>query len=309
MAVIRQACGATAALLALATGAAHAQETVRGIVLDARSGAPIAEARVAARGGVNSTVTDELGRFAIRVGTFPESLIVVRIGYAHAAAALGGPPTAAVVIRLVPAAVTLPEIAVASAAGTQDRVGAWQVPASTLQDTPAAIEPDVFRVLELVPAVSFSSPLSARPIIRGFDAPASAIRIDGFQVQNLYHLGRAFSAFPPAAAAAVRVEAGPHDPAVGGTLAGTVDVEGRIADSGAAHAGAALSFATASAWGSAGGRHLRLFGAARGVHFSAVNAATGRSIPYGFEISTVARCLAAVGRPEHDSRSSHPGII
>ena len=72
----------------------------------------------------------------------------------------------------------------------------WIVNGAATRAVPAAVEPDAFRVLRLVPAVSFSSILSARPLIRGIDADDAGFAIDGHEVINLFHIGRFFSAFP-----------------------------------------------------------------------------------------------------------------
>ena len=185
----------------------------------------------------------------------------------------------------MPAVTVLSDVIVtgdSAGSGSALDVGRWRTPAAAIRSVPPAVEPDVFRALALVPAVSFTSPFSARPLIRGFDAGESSVRIDGFEVLNLYHLGRAFSAFPAEAAAQVELSAAPQSTSVGQSLAGTIDILGRTGTADRLHGGASLSLASASGWAGGGGK-LRWFGAARAVHLSALDAVSNVGVPYDFQ--------------------------
>ncbi|MEX2155783.1 MAG: hypothetical protein WD773_02960 [Gemmatimonadales bacterium] len=171
------------------------------------------------------------------------------------------------------------------------------MPVAAARNVPAAVEPDVFRSLTLIPAVSFSTPLSARPIIRGYDAAEGSVRIDGFEVVNLYHIGRVFAAFPAGAASEVAVAAAPQGVANGGTLSGILDITGRVGEPGRAGGGADLSLASATVWAGGGGRDLQWFGTIRAVHLSLLNSLSQARVPYNFQDFYASALISSKGRP------------
>lgn len=243
-------------------------------------GAPVVGAAVALRRSHSRAVTDQLGRFRLWFATAPDTLIVTSIGSRPDTIALQTAPTEPVRVTLAPTPVRLSQINVNT--GVESALGRWELPMTAARMIPPAIETDVFRALALAPSVSFSTPLSARPIIRGYDANQSSFRIDGHEVINLYHLGRAFSAFPADAAERVTLEAAPPPVSEGGTLDGVVDVIGQTGGTDRTAGGADLSLVSAAAW-AGGGTATRWFGAARAVHFGVIGTATGHRIPYGFQ--------------------------
>ncbi len=287
-------------LMATVAWPGAAQTAVRGAVVDAETGAPLPGALVTARAAGRATTTDRFGRFVLWVERFPDTLVVAHIGRAAARVALDAAPTGPLHITLETRAITLSDVIVtapADAARPLEDVGRWQVPLAVARGLPPAIETDVLRSLTLVPAVSFSTPLSARPIIRGYDAGESSVRIDGFEILNLYHIGRVFSAFPADAASQVSVATAPHGAATGGTLAGTIDISGQTGQAGAVHGGVDLSLASATAWAGGGGAGAQWFGGARAVHLSVLNAAGGGTIPYDFQDVYANALFSGKGRP------------
>jgi hypothetical protein len=273
--------------LAAATVAARAagQTPVHGTVVAAESGTPLVAAVVAAVRSRRTVGTDQLGRFRVAIDAFPETLVVMLIGRIPDTVALQSAPDTALYVMLQPSAVPLSAIAVTSTAGVGDAsaLGRWQYSLREARALPPAIETDVFRALALAPAVTFSTPLSARPLIRGFGAGESSFRIDGHEVLNLYHVGRMFAAFPADATQEVTLTAAPARVTEGGTLAGIVDITGRGGSAQAMDGGADLSLASATAWLGGGGAGARWFGAARVIHFGLIGAITDKQIPYGFQ--------------------------
>jgi hypothetical protein len=154
----------------------------------------------------------------------------------------------------------------------------------------------VFRALALSPAVSFTTPLSARPMVRGFDAGGSSVRIDGHEVFNLYHIGRIFSAFPADAAEEVSLTAAPARVTDGGALSGSVDITGQSGALDGLRGGADLSLASAAMW-LGGGGSPRWFAAARAVHFGLIAALAGRPSPYDFQDFYGSLVLGDAARP------------
>lgn len=175
------------------------------------------------------SVTDRRGIARLAGLLAPDTIVVSAVGFASQRLPVTG-GAASLDVRLAVAAVRLTEVTTSverapltSAALT----GAWVLSRQALEAVPAAVEPDPIRALALVPSVSFSSPLSARPIIRGYDAAETIVRLDGFDLHNPYHIGRVFSSLPAQALASAAVRPLPS-PADAGTLGGVVDLEGRV---------------------------------------------------------------------------------
>jgi hypothetical protein len=227
--------------------------------------------------------TDQLGRFRLQIDHFPDTLIAAFIGRRPDSVALSGPPVEPLILRLAPSAVPLSALAVTARGRVDDvgQMGRWQWSLEQVRAPPPAIEADVFRALVQAPSVAFSSPLSARPLVRGYQAGESSLRLDGHEVVNPYHVGRMFSAFPADAAQQVSLTTAPARVSEGGALAGIVDVTGR-AGTAPIEGGADVSLASATAW-AGGGERASWFGAGRVVHFGLIGLITGQQIPYDFQ--------------------------
>lgn len=145
-----------------------------------------------------------------------------------------------------------------------------------------------------------SSPLSGRPLIRGYDAAESVIRLDGFDILNPYHISRAFSAFPVEAVAEVALAPSPAGAEVGGTLAGVVDLRGRSRGrQGRVTGGAGLSVTSATAWLGTD-EPVPSFVAARAAFLEAATELIGDGVPYEFQDVYVRTALPLGARSRWD---------
>ena len=264
---------------------AQAQEGWVVAVLSAATGSPIegAAVRCGAAGG-GTVFTDRLGRARLPESPRPCRLLVAAIGFRPETLSVDGADRL-VTVRLTPETISLATLTVRGdipAALTPSAAGIWTLPADAIRTQPVAVEPDPFRALAAVPSVTFSSLLSARPIINGYDAAESVVRLDGFELLNPYHIGRIFSAIPADALESVSVESPPARSAESDALAGVVDLTGRSSGGDDRPiAGAQLSLAAASAWyGSP--RPFPLFVAGRAAFVADVTRLVGEEIPYRF---------------------------
>lgn len=258
---------------------------VSGSVVASESRAPLVGAVVTALRSHRTATTDRLGRFSLWVDQIPDTLVAGFIGRARDSIILTSATLESVRFELSSAPGRVPDLAVTANALTDETtsLATWRLSLAEIRAVPPAVESDIYRSLSLVPAVSFSTPLSARPIVRGYDGGESSFRIDGHEVLNLYHIGRAFSAFPPNAAQQVSVSASPPPVSEGGTLAGVVDVTGQGGATDATDGGVDLSLVSASAWLGHGGESVSAFGAARLVHLSTISAVSSQGVPYDFQ--------------------------
>jgi hypothetical protein len=277
----------SAAVLAAALACAStagAQVLVRGTVTEKGRDAPIAGALIAAREAGVSVTAGRSGRFILRLAA-PDTLVIAAIGYVPDTTVVTGGESVDLTIELARSPLALSDIMV-TAPGRSNvdlgSLGQWVAPREAMRSVPFAVESDVFRSLSLVPSVTFSTPLSARPLIRGYDAGSTTLRIDGFEVVNLYHIARAFSSFPAEAAERVSVSTAPQDPALGASLNGVIDITGRTAESRTPQGGAELSLGSVTGW-VGGGESPRWFTTGRLAALSIANAAVrGQVFPYVF---------------------------
>jgi hypothetical protein len=266
------------------TGVADAQVRVSGHVIGSHSRAPIGGAVVTRLPTGHSTSTDHAGRFRLLIAP-GDTLVVAAVGY-HPDSTIVTTTAGSAVLRieLTPSPLPLADVIV-NAEGQETLAwteGRWRVPAATARSVPFAVEPDVYRSLSLIPAVSFSTVLSARPLIRGYDAGHTSLKIDGIEAAHPYHVGRAFSAFPLDATEEVSVTTSPGTAGREGGIAGDVDIQGRSGPSADSRGGADLTFGSASAWYGGGNRNP-VFGAARVATLSIANQAVpGEIFPYWF---------------------------
>ena len=90
-----------AACHSVALGRVHAQDVIRGVVVDT-SGHPVTLAQVSADRD-RATLTDSMGAFALRIrGDVPEAIEVRRIGYLPVRRSIGVMPDSALRVVLVP---------------------------------------------------------------------------------------------------------------------------------------------------------------------------------------------------------------
>ena len=100
--------------LLLATVPVWAQRTVvGGMVVDDKTGRPLAQANIAIPQSHVSVVTNDDGRFSLKAGTLPDTILVSHIGYASCRMALrANRPSDDLLIRLTPTAIQLQEVVV-----------------------------------------------------------------------------------------------------------------------------------------------------------------------------------------------------
>jgi hypothetical protein len=286
-----------AVAIVLSGRSAAGQPAIRGTVIAKEGRTPIAGATVTLRRG-GAAATDLLGRFRLELLGLPDTLTVSAIGWRPDTIALDERPLAPITIGLARAPVVVSDL-IATAARSVDRPAPaqWAMPIAAARTVPPAIETDVYRSLALVPAVSFTSPLSSRPLVRGYDASEVTTRVDGFEVMNLYHLGRVFSSFPADGAEQVVVSAPPAAATIGQSVAGLIDVIGRTGPSDGTRGNLGISFGSLS--GSVGGAipGLRLFAAGRFFHAKLLELVPGVHLPYQFEDLYLSAALGGADRP------------
>ena len=217
-------------LLTTIVGASPPAVPLRGLVVAAENSQPLFGARVHAQRARQNVEADRHGRFVIWIDALPDTLIARFIGRRPDTAIVERLPDAGtVVLRLEPSPTPLAAVTVygeESPGSTLDATPArWELPRAAVEAVPAAVEGDVLRSLVLSPAVAYSSPLSAQPLVRGQDAAAAGYRLDGFTLLNPYHVGRYLGAVFPGAVQSVAVSAGPFSEERGDATSAIIDAQ------------------------------------------------------------------------------------
>jgi hypothetical protein len=268
----------------IAAQPATAQRSLIVTVVSAESDAPVAEAVVRSSQLKLTQPADRLGKVRFSQLPRPDTLVVAALGFLPETLVVQD--AVELLVRLGSRPVTLADLSVAAGALTSlgpAGSGAWIMPAASVRTLPAAIEPDPLRALAAIPSVTFSSPLSARPLVRGYGAAETVIRLDGFEMVNPYHLGGAYSGFPADATEDVTVATGSITDPLQPGLGGTIDVRGRSSAARDAPA-AAVAASIASATASLGLRQpADAFVAARAGFLGEVTDLLGDRVAYAFQ--------------------------
>ena len=265
----------------MAAQTAWAQSSLSLRIVSAASDAPVSEAVVRSWRLQRTQPADRTGTVRFGFLPRPDTLLVAALGFRPETLAVRD--ESLLTVGLMPHPVTLADLTVAAGAPqslSPAGSGGWTIPAAAIRALPAAIEPDPIRALAAIPSVTFSSPLSARPLLRGYGAGETVTRLNGFELINPYHLGGTFSSFPADATEDMTVAmATTSDPLQPG-LGGTVDIRGR-ATRGPDAPAVALAMSVASASASLALRTpAPAFAAYRTAYLGAVTGLLAERIPY-----------------------------
>lgn len=186
--------------------ALRAQPTLRGTVTDAVSSAPIAAAAVTIQGTRLGTLTTDAGRYALpNLPTGAVTLVVSRLGYTTETRRLTVAVADTVLtldIALRPAIAELRTVTVAGAQSKEreefrlsPNAGVLTVRGESLKRVPVIGEPDVLRVVQLLPGVVATNDFTAGYNVRGGESDQNLVLLDGYPIYNPFHLGGLFGTF------------------------------------------------------------------------------------------------------------------
>ncbi len=166
---------------------------VSGKVYDHKSGKVLSGANISLQHSQAGTVTNSAGKFSLTVKVV-DTLCVSFMGYksecvdlAHVADLRN------IKIRLEPVVIEMPEVGI-----TRERLGVERrmvrmdpsirvIDAEALQYQPAMVFPDLFRLLQRTPGVSFSSEASPQLSVRGGNTDQNLVLLDGAPIYYPYH--------------------------------------------------------------------------------------------------------------------------
>jgi len=208
------------------------------------------------------------GRFLIEgVLTGPRTVRVRLLGYRtveHAVLVRAG-DTARVDVVLLPQAQLLPAIraddrsADMEAFVSKPNVGTLTMGAAAMAAVPKIGEPDVVRVVQLLPGVEARNDFNTGLNVRGGEADQNLILLDGHPIYNPFHLGGLFSTFMDATVGGIELMTAAFPARYGGRLSSVLDVRSAEDARPGVHASADLSVLGAT------GRLAGAFGGGKGT--------------------------------------------
>ena len=191
-------------LLQVAVSVADSTGVVSGQVMDARTRQPVAAATIVVRGTRIGTAAGDDGRFALPgVPAGSARLVVGRLGYRSdtVAVVVRRGDTTHITVALQPATAQLQAVKVAAAATEREQFrlsgspSVVSVRGETLKRVPVIGEPDVLRVVQLLPGVVATNDFTAGYNVRGGESDQNLVLLDGFPIYNPFHLGGLFGTF------------------------------------------------------------------------------------------------------------------
>lgn len=98
------------------------------------------------------------------------------------------------------------------------------ISAQAIAGIPKVGEPDILRVVQLLPGVVSRNDFNAGLNVRGGEADQNLVLLDGFPIYNPFHLGGLFSTFMDATVGGLQLMTGAYAARFGGRLSSVLDV-------------------------------------------------------------------------------------
>jgi hypothetical protein len=232
----RYATTALALLLAAALPIRAQQPTtgvIAGRVTDATTSEPRSGAAIGVIGSQRGAIADSLGRYVISAVPVGDATLRARlIGYKtlERVARVRAGDTTRVDLSLEPEATVLGAVRTEArpvereAFESRPSVGTVQMTARAAEGVPKFAEPDIIRIVQLLPGVEARNDFSTGLNVRGGESDQNSILIDGYPIYNPFHLGGLFSTFIDPTVRDVQLMTGGFPARYGGRLSAVLDV-------------------------------------------------------------------------------------
>jgi hypothetical protein len=221
------------ALLCVALPLPAQTGTIAGRVMDASNSEARAGAGISIVGTTRGAIADGNGRFVIGGIAAGEFVLRARLfGYkvVEQTVTVRERDTTRIEFRLEP------EVRVLGAVRTEARpierdvfesrpsVGTIQITARAAEAVPKFGEPDIIRIVQLLPGVEARNDFSTGLNVRGGESDQNLILLDGYPIYNPFHLGGLFSTFIDPTVGDVTLMTGGFPARYGGRLSAVLDV-------------------------------------------------------------------------------------
>ncbi|HTI63821.1 MAG TPA: carboxypeptidase regulatory-like domain-containing protein [Gemmatimonadaceae bacterium] len=213
--------------------ASQSAGVIAGRVIDASTLEPRPGASVAVVGTPRGAIADSAGRFVISgVPAGDVRLRARMLGYkpTELAATVKAGDTTRVDVRLAAEATLLGPVRTEARALDRERfearpnVGTVQLTTRAAEGIPKFGEPDIIRVVQLLPGVEARNDFTTGLNVRGGEADQNLILLDGYPIYNPFHLGGLFSTFMVPTVRDLTLMTGGFPARYGGRLSSVLDV-------------------------------------------------------------------------------------
>ena len=126
-------------------------------------------------------------------------------------------------------------------------VATTSISARAIEAVPRLGEPDIIRIVQLLPGVAAKNDFSTGFNVRGGEADQNLILIDGYPIYNPFHLGGLFSTFMDATVRDATLMTGGFPARYGGRLSSVLDVRSSIEERPGIHGSGEVSLLGATA--------------------------------------------------------------
>ena len=283
----------SALLLATAQPQADSLATLQGRVTDAGTAAPIAQAAVTIAGTRLGTLTDANGAFTLtRLPAGAATVVIGRIGYATQSRqlTLRAGITDTLTVALRPASAALEAVRIAAQTTEREQFtlspnpGLFAVRGETLRRVPVIGEPDVLRVVQLMPGVVATNDFNAGYNVRGGESDQNLVLLDGYPIYNPFHLAGLFGTFIDETVGEFELMPGGFPARYGTRLSSVLSVTPKAEERSGVHGTVAASVlaSTLSLGGTVGGRTSWNVAGRRTYADRFVALISDQSLPYWF---------------------------
>ena len=112
---------------------------------------------------------------------------------------------------------------------------------ASMTGVPAVGEPDLIRLVQLLPGISARNDYNTGLNVRGGEADQNLVRLDGYPVYNPFHLGGLFSTFMDATVGGIELRTGAFPSRYGGRLSSVLEVTSAVETRPGLHGNADIS--------------------------------------------------------------------
>ncbi len=216
--------------------------TIRGLVVDATTGAPVADAVVAPATG-EPVLTDARGRFVLTTGAGGTvTLLVSAAGYGERTVATSGNE-----VRIVLAPADVSEvIELEDTAPDLGRAATWTMEVDQIRTLPGAGN-DALKAAQSLPGIARIPFGLGGLVVRGMSPRDTNVYLDGIEVPLAFHFFGVTSFYPSASLASLAVTNGGYGVEHGRAQGGLVTLTSRAPRRDGWRAGGEVSFVDASA--------------------------------------------------------------
>ena len=192
---------ASALLFAAAQPPTDSLATVRGRVTDAGTASAIVEVAITVAGTRLGALTDAAGRYVLpRVPAGAITLTAARLGYTTRTEriTLSAGEVRTLDFALTTSTTELRAVRVQTQTTEREQFtlspnpGLFAVRGETLKRVPVIGEPDVLRVVQLMPGVVATNDFNAGYNVRGGESDQNLVLLDGYPIYNPFHLAGLF---------------------------------------------------------------------------------------------------------------------